>query len=526
MKKTAAVRSLLYAGDLIAVDLGTFAVKILHLKAKVSSLAVLGSASREVWGPLAGAKSEEDKNEIYARTLRELLAAHGFKTRNASISLAGSAVVLRFVSLPAGFTLDPDAGIPAEARAAVPFEEPDAVVSTLLLDGSKADKKQRPEMMLAAARRQTVQDAMSAARKAGLRPAVLINDVLALANAHEFFRSRKADETIVLINAGATSTSVTVVENGVPKAARILNIAGNTFTRAVKREFDIGFEEAEKLKIAHGLSEGGAPDAARVARALKPAIKDLSSEIRRTIDVFLERRSGNYPGIRRIALAGGSAELKGLPECLASDTGMSVELFCPMVNVTGKGGVLGIAPLPPAMAVSCGLALSNTLLRRSTHSRVNLVSRRARRAAILQDISPGFWRLIAGPAFVVMALCVYGVWAVRMSHKEIAAEQRLEAATKAEQKLRRKFAKKKTEVVVKRAPEPFAYLGRLLVSGVFGEKGSFSVMLNGDGKVYSARGGKLFDGNEEEVRGVACEIRDNSLALTAGGRRYSIELPK
>jgi len=37
---------------------------------------------------------------------------------------------------------------------------------------------------------------------------------------------------------------------------------------------------------------------------------------------------------------------------------------------------------------------------------------------------------------------------------------------------------------------------------------------------------KLYDGDEEEVAGVRSEIRDNSLALTANGRLYLIDLPK
>jgi hypothetical protein len=78
MRKPAAVRSLLYSGDLLAVDLGTFAVKVLSMRAKERSLTVLGSASREVWRELAAAKTEEEKAEVYSRVVRELMAEHAF----------------------------------------------------------------------------------------------------------------------------------------------------------------------------------------------------------------------------------------------------------------------------------------------------------------------------------------------------------------------------------------------------------------------------------------------------------------
>lgn len=533
MRKPAAVRSLLYSGDLLAVDLGTFSVKVLSVKAKERSLTVLGSASREVWRELAGAKTEEEKSEVYARALRELMARHAFKPRNASISLSGNTVILRFLTLPAGYEHDPAAGLPPEAKAMIPFEEHDAAVSSLVVAGVKDARPPRPEMILTVAQKRTVQGGMDVARKAGLRPAVIVNDSLALADAFDFFEGKKTDETVVLAGIGASSTSIVVVEPGGPRAARVINIAGNAFTRAVKRELDVDLEEAERLKIAHGLSlpGGGPPDeeavAARVARALKPPVKDLAAEIQRTLDVFLERRPAGYPPVKRLLLAGGSAELAGLAGRLAVETGMAVDVFRPIVNVTGPDGALGVTALASSLAGPCGLALSNTLLRRSKRGRINLVPRKERRSAIIRDVSPGFWRRISGPALLIAAATAYAFWAVNLSHHEAAMEQSLESATRkqGDAELRVKRAKKKP-AAVKAAPNPFAFLGRLTVSGVFGDRNNSMVMLNGDGSVFVARGGKLYDGNEEEVPGVRSEIRDNSLALTANGRRYSIELPK
>lgn len=525
MKKPKAVRSLLYSGDLLAVDLGTFSVKILSMKARERSLTVTSSATKEVWRELADAKTDAEKGEVYARALRELIGDRTVRPRNASIALSGSVVLLRFAALPAGYAPDPDAGLPAEARALIPFDEPDAPVSALFLDEAKAPGA-RPEVMLTVARRATVAWGMDIVRAAGLRPAVIINDSLALANAYEFFEGGKTNETVVLVNVGATSSGICIVEDGVMRAARVVNIAGSAFTRAVKREFDNGLEEAEALKLAHGFA--AAPDdeiAGRVAGALKVPVKDLSAEIVRTIDVFLERRPADYRPIRRVVLAGGSAALKGLSARVAADTGLEASLFRPIVNVPGADGTLGIVPLATSLAGPCGLALSNTLLRRSDR-RINLVPRRARRSAILRDVTPGFWRLITGPAVVVVALSVYAVWAVNVTKHEAAVEKELEAAAAKERAAEHRFTKKKAVIVVKRVENPYAYLSGLSISGVFGDGRSSLVMLNGGAGVFVARGGRLYDANEEIVRGVTSEIRNNALALDAGGRTYTIQLPK
>ena len=64
--KTPGVRSLLYSGDLLAVDFGSFALKILALKAKEHSLTVHSMARRELWNELSSAVSEDEKRDIYA----------------------------------------------------------------------------------------------------------------------------------------------------------------------------------------------------------------------------------------------------------------------------------------------------------------------------------------------------------------------------------------------------------------------------------------------------------------------------
>jgi hypothetical protein len=116
---------------------------------------------------------------------------------------------------------------------------------------------------------------------------------------------------------------------------------------------------------------------------------------------------------------------------------------------------------------------------------------------------------------------------VNLSHHEAAMEQSLEAATRKQDEAELCVVRRKQKPApVKAAPNPFAFLGRLTISGVFGDKNASMVMLNGEGSVFVARGGKLYDANEEEVPGVRSQIRDNSLALIANGRLYSIELPK
>ena len=78
-----------------------------------------------------------------------------------------------------------------------------------------------------------------------------------------------------------------------------------------------------------------------------------------------------------------------------------------------------------------------------------------------------------------------------------------------------------------RAESPFSFLGRLTISGVFGDSQNSVVMLSGGGRTFVAKGGHLFDENEKEVAGVSAELHDSALVLaTAKHEKFVIVLPK
>jgi cell division protein FtsA len=115
-----------------------------------------------------------------------------------------------------------------------------------------------------------------------------------------------ADISAVLIDVGGGTTDIAVVNEGGVEGTVMYGIGGRSFTKSIERDFSIGFEQAEALKL--GLSDGKTPDNKRVSveNALKKTLAVWSSGISLALEEFT--RLDHLPN--RILLCGGGSSLQ------------------------------------------------------------------------------------------------------------------------------------------------------------------------------------------------------------------------
>jgi type IV pilus assembly protein PilM len=208
-----------------------------------------------------------------------------------------------------------------------------------------------------AAKKDSVDLRVELLREAGLQPVILDVDAFAIENAYESVYPSAQSETVLFMNVGASFTNMSIVEKGISRVVRDVFIAGNTFTKAIQRQFQCDIKTAEQKKITHGLAEDpNDPEAQQVNEVLMPIARDLVTEVQRSIDFYLSQGSDRNVG--KIFLCGGSASLKMLDQFLTNEIKLPVEIFNPLA-------MLGNAPsdlseeqkaILPQMAVAVGLA--------------------------------------------------------------------------------------------------------------------------------------------------------------------------
>ena len=274
-----------------------------------------------------------------------------------AVSLAGNAVIVKRITLPG---MSPDelrTSIYWEAKRCLPFDVADVNLDyQVLTPPAEAVVGERTlEVLLVAARRDRIAEYTDAVTRAGRIPVVVDVDVFALQNAYERGHGAAPGAAVVLLNAGAATTNLSVVQDGQPVYTRDVAIGGNAYTEALQQALDLGFGDAERLKAGTPVAGHTYRDAEAVLGAVTD---DLVMEIARTLDLFRAANPG--AGIRALVLSGGTSRVAGLARALESALHAPVAPLDPFQGMTvleGRVSEEQRAALGPLAVVAAGLAL-------------------------------------------------------------------------------------------------------------------------------------------------------------------------
>jgi type IV pilus assembly protein PilM len=355
--------SLLSNKELLGIDIGTRMIRVLELKSVPGKISVLNYAECDVGSLGLADKSPDEKIQAYVDALKKLSRSCKFSTKNVALSVSGSSVVVRFVKFPKMSAAELDKTLPFEAEPHIPFDIQEVNMDTQVIADIEDEEQKKMETVLVASKKNTIQEKILIVERAGFSPAVIDVDAFAISNAYEYV-NKKQEGLIMLVNIGASITNICIVENGISKVVRDLYTAGNSFTGAIQNKMGNTTAEAEKIKVKYGLVGGQQDEVSdenniglQIYDILHPIVKELNSEIQRSIDYFMGQQTVSDLSIKKIILTGGSSALKGLPEMISSDLGIPVEIFKPLMNAD-KSHLKSEAALDsPAITVATGLAV-------------------------------------------------------------------------------------------------------------------------------------------------------------------------
>ena len=284
--------------------------------------------------------------------LKQLVGKARIRTKNVAIGLAGHAsVIIKRISLPEMPEEELAESIKFEAEQYVPFDIEDVNVDFQIL-GPRKDGQM--DVMLAAVKKDVVNEYVSVVREAGLTPFVVDVDAFALSNMHEINYDIEPGVNVALVNVGAHTINLNVVKNGVSVFTRDSAIGVSGVTEALQKEFHLPYEVSEKLQRGE-LAEDASPAGAREVMA--GAYEEIAGEVTRSLEYFREANLHEEAG--KVILSGGGALIKDFPRVLAEKTGLVVDLAEPFRNISlpkqyNNAETLEMAPIA---AVAAGLAL-------------------------------------------------------------------------------------------------------------------------------------------------------------------------
>lgn len=255
------------------------------------------------------------------------------------IVISGQPVFIRFVKLPPLDMEQVDQIVEFEAQQQVPFPINEVVWNYQLMgEPGGADV----EVLLAAIKADELDEIDRAVRGSGFKSSGAEIAPLALFNAFRFNYS-DLEGTTLLIDIGARTTNLIFVEKS-KLFLRTIKIGGVDLTRAIAKEFNVDFNDAERRKIADGFVALGGPYAdhddpviAGISKVIRNSLTRLHSEIMRTTNFYRSQQGGNAPDIA--LLSGATSALPFIREFFAEKLNIPIDYFNALRNVTVGGGI-------------------------------------------------------------------------------------------------------------------------------------------------------------------------------------------
>ena len=344
---------------MLGLDISSSSVKLVELSRDKAGRLTLERCAIE---PLERGWISEgniEKFDEVAEAVRRLVKKSGTKTKNVAMALPPSAVITKKIVLPGGLTdQELELQVEAEANQYIPFPL-DEVSLDFCVMGPSANSMGDVDVLIAASRREKVQDIQGLAEAAGLKPVVI--DVesyasrLATARLIENLPSKGVGSIVALFEVGALTTSIQVIRDDEVLYDRDQAFGGAQLTQLIVRQYGFSLEEAESKKRS-----GDLPDDYE-ASVLRPFVDSMVQEIGRALQFFFTSTPHNK--VDYVMLAGGSSALPGLTAAVTQHTTFACNLVDPFEGMEMGDGVRlkKMTREAPSYLTSCGLALRRFL---------------------------------------------------------------------------------------------------------------------------------------------------------------------
>ena len=164
--------------------------------------------------------------------------------------------------------------------------------------------------------------------------------------------------TVMIIDLGAVSTDIMIIENGVPVISRSIDVGGQTITTALCEHLGVDEKRAEQFKRDVGMSQGQ-QETEGMSRMIESTFQSVVNEIHYSLDLYRNRNKGS---VEKVILAGGSSFLVGVSDYLERVLSLPVYIGDAWQQVSYPEELRSVlSELAPRFSIAIGLALRELL---------------------------------------------------------------------------------------------------------------------------------------------------------------------
>jgi len=279
----------------------------------------------------------------------------GSSEKRAALALPAAAVIAKKVIMMGGLREeDMELQVEAEANQYIPFSLDEVNIDFQVI-GPAPNNPDEVEVLIAASRKEKIEDRVAAAEGAGLKVTVMDVESYASEAAYTLavnqLPSGGAEQTVMIVDIGAVMMHINVMHDNESVYTREQSFGGAQLTQEIQRRYGLSLEEAEIAK-----RKGGLPESYEV-EVLQPFVQNLALEVARALQFFTS--STQYNSVDHILLAGGCAAIPSVEVVVQERAQVNTIVINPF-NAMTLASRLKQAQASidaPSLLTACGLAM-------------------------------------------------------------------------------------------------------------------------------------------------------------------------
>ena len=342
--------------EIIGLDIGSYAVKIVALRKKADSGYTLTAAN--ITEILSSEENNDTQTINTTRAIRECYRQAGAKRKLAVCGVSGPDVAVRDFEFPSLSNEEIVGAVRLEASQVCPFNTADSAIDYQLINDTatqRIDGKTRG--VLVAATNTLVKSKVQFAKAARLNCVLMDIDGLALLNCFdeltEEHEKPQAGYISAILNVGASHTTLAINGDNNRPFIRDLAYGGNNIVEQIAIEKNMTIEMVQKALFA-----GSESTKTELHDSMNKACRKLFADVSETLRFYATQ--AKLKRIDKILSCGGFSLTAGFVELLNNHMGIDVVLWNPLEKINCDKSKLHeniLAASGPAMVIAAGLAM-------------------------------------------------------------------------------------------------------------------------------------------------------------------------
>lgn len=276
-----------------------------------------------------------------AEAIKQIWNEQGIKSRKVITAVSGQAAIIRpRIKFPVIPIKELKEVVMHDAERYIPFPIQDVYIDFQVTGTVEEDGASKYDVLLVTAQKQLIDTYMETFQQAEMQLVAVDVASFAMMRAIRMQESEEphADTLLVTVLIRSETTDLNVTRGGVPLFYRSIPLGSSTFIEEIASRMDLELQDAVRLFDQVVIDIAGDeiyedPLVEQASQEVRPLLKDLSSEIQKSIEYFHQSQQENAR-IQQMILSDRGAKMKNLDLYLSHALGIDVEICNPIKFLT------------------------------------------------------------------------------------------------------------------------------------------------------------------------------------------------